>query len=107
MLQATKLTTPYDTQLRPSCQTDAQFASLCKAGAELGVRRAAEARHGKSRSRMTATFLSKHSDTALEVSKIKATQFRGLSVNVANALRLAPQYASLLGTVMHEFLRFS
>ncbi|CAE7579092.1 unnamed protein product [Symbiodinium natans] len=43
--------------------TDAQFASLCKAGAELGVRRAAE------------------------VSKIKATQFRGLSVNVANALR--------------------
>mmetsp|Transcript_27160 Transcript_27160/g.63727 ORF Transcript_27160/g.63727 Transcript_27160/m.63727 type:complete len:657 (+) Transcript_27160:62-2032(+) len=43
--------------------TDASFANLCKAGAELGAQRLAE------------------------VSKIKATQFRGLSVNVANALK--------------------
>jgi len=43
--------------------TDPHFATLCKAGAELDAQRAAE------------------------VSKIKATQFRGLSVNVANALR--------------------
>ncbi|CAJ1392494.1 unnamed protein product, partial [Effrenium voratum] len=42
---------------------DENFAKLCKAGVELGA-----ARHA-------------------EVSKIKATQWRGLSTNVANALR--------------------
>lgn len=44
-------------------QVDENFAKLCKAGVELGSTRAAE------------------------VSKIKATQFRHLSTNVANALK--------------------
>lgn len=44
-------------------QVDENFAKLCKAGVELGSKRAAE------------------------VSKIKATQFRHLSTNVANALK--------------------